>query len=323
MGSLFSGIGGLDLGLERAGVGRTIWQVEQDPFCREVLARHWPDADRSVTDVREAGAHNLAPVDVLCGGFPCQDISLAGKGAGLAGERSGLWREFARLIRVFRPLGVVVENVAALVARGLADVLADLAALGFDAEWTTLRASDVGAPHRRERLFVVAWRVPDAERDRLRLVEQRDARRVDGVRHGGQPEPFVLGAHPVADRDRGGCEGERGGRLLDGERPARRDDADRCGGAKLGDTDRTRRQGAKRKRKMPAARGAEWPPAPDDLHAWGRVPLDAQPSVCRVAHGSTAWMADRRRQLKALGNAVVPAQAEIPGRRLVEVLDAR
>jgi DNA (cytosine-5)-methyltransferase 1 len=96
-------------------------------------------------------------VDVLCGGFPCQDISLAGRGAGLAGERSGLWREFARLIGELRPRYVLVENVPALTSRGLDVVLADLAACGFDAEWDHLPASAFGAPHRRDRIWLVAY----------------------------------------------------------------------------------------------------------------------------------------------------------------------
>jgi DNA (cytosine-5)-methyltransferase 1 len=97
IGSLFAGIGGLELGLERAGFGPTRWQVESDPYARAVLARHWPEADRSVIDVRKAGAATLPPVDLLCGGFPCQDVSLAGKRKGLSGERSGLFYEFVRI----------------------------------------------------------------------------------------------------------------------------------------------------------------------------------------------------------------------------------
>jgi DNA (cytosine-5)-methyltransferase 1 len=157
IGSLFSGIGGLELGLEWAGVGRTAWQVEQDLFCQAVLAHHWPDAKR-YNDVREVGAHNLEPVDVICGGFPCQDISYAGKGAGLAGARSGLWYEFARIIGELGPQYVVVENVAALFTRGIDAVLGTLADLGFDAECSTVSAAAVGAPHRRERVFIVAYR---------------------------------------------------------------------------------------------------------------------------------------------------------------------
>ena len=113
----FSGIGGFDLGFERAGI-ETIWQVEIDEYCRKVLARHFPHAQR-FSDIRECGAHNLTPVDVLSGGFPCQDISVAGKGAGIEGERSGLWTEYARIIGELRPRYVIVENVAALLGRGI------------------------------------------------------------------------------------------------------------------------------------------------------------------------------------------------------------
>lgn len=156
IGSLFSGIGGLELGLEWAGVGHTVWQVEFDPFCRDVLAKHWPDAKR-FNDVREVGAHNLEPVDVICGGFPCQDISYAGKGAGLSGARSGLWYEFARIIGEMGPRYVVVENVRALLTRGLDQVLGTLADLGYDAEWSTISASSIGAPHKRERVILIAY----------------------------------------------------------------------------------------------------------------------------------------------------------------------
>jgi DNA (cytosine-5)-methyltransferase 1 len=153
-GSLFAGIGGFDLGFERAGL-QCRWQVEIDPFCQKVLAKHWPDVTR-YGDIRECG-DNLERVDIICGGFPCQDISLAGKGAGLAGERSGLWREMLRLIRLLRPAYVVVENVAALLGRGINTVLGDLADSGYDAEWRCIRASDVGAPHGRNRVWIVAY----------------------------------------------------------------------------------------------------------------------------------------------------------------------
>ena len=158
IGSLFSGIGGLDLGLEYAfrEAGHTTsveWQCDSDPFCLAILSRRWPNATRfpSVTSL-----HNPPPVGLLCGGFPCQDISRAGRQAGIHGERSGLWHEFLRLIVELQPRAVVIENVSALASDGLAHVLGGLASAGLDAFWFTLRASDAGAPHRRERLFIVA-----------------------------------------------------------------------------------------------------------------------------------------------------------------------
>lgn len=155
MGSLFAGIGGFDLGFERAGF-KTSWQVEIDPFCQKVLAKNFPEAER-FGDIRKCGSHNLKPVDVICGGFPCQDISNAGLRAGIEGERSGLWKEYARIICELRPKFVVVENVAALLGRGMGVVLGDLAEIGYDAEWKIISARSVGANHRRDRLWIVAY----------------------------------------------------------------------------------------------------------------------------------------------------------------------
>jgi DNA (cytosine-5)-methyltransferase 1 len=158
-GSLFSGIGGIDLGLERAGMVCR-WQVEIDDYATRVLEKHWPDVAR-FRDVRECGAHNLAAVDVIAGGFPCQDISSAGKRAGIGGERSGLWSEYARIVRELRPRYVVVENVSTLLNRGIDIVLGDLAACGYDAEWQSLPAAAFGAPHIRDRVFVLAYAKSD------------------------------------------------------------------------------------------------------------------------------------------------------------------
>lgn len=161
VGSLFSGIGGLDLGLERAG-WRVRWQCESDPYARAVLARHWPDVP-CYPDVRALG--DVEPVTLLCGGFPCQPVSVAGKRLAQADPR-WLWPAFARVIADLRPPVVLLENVPGLRSAGLRDVLADLAELGFDAEWTIARACDLGAPHIRARLFLVAT---DADRPELRL----------------------------------------------------------------------------------------------------------------------------------------------------------
>lgn len=160
VGSLFSGIGGFDLGLERAGMS-TSWFCEQDTYCQRVLNRHWPNVP-VYPDVTQLNGTEIERVDVLAGGFPCQDLSLAGKGAGITGARSGLWSEFARLISEIRPRYVIVENVPALLGRGFGTVLGNLATLGFDAEWDCIPASAVGAPHRRDRVWVVAY--PGSER---------------------------------------------------------------------------------------------------------------------------------------------------------------
>ena len=154
-GSLFAGIGGFDLGFERAGM-ECKWQVEIDDYANKVLAKHWPKV-RRWGDVRTWPQPDSEMVDVICGGFPCQDISVAGFGEGLNGKRSGLWSEYKRTISCIRPSYVVVENVSALLIRGMGTVLWDLADLGYDAEWQSLRASDFGLPHRRERVFIVAY----------------------------------------------------------------------------------------------------------------------------------------------------------------------
>lgn len=153
---LFSGIGGFSLGLERTGGFETVAFCEIDPFCRRVLAKHWPDVP-CFEDVTTLRGEDVGTVDVICGGFPCQDISEAGKREGIGGRRSGLWAEFARLIGELRPGVVFVENVAALARRGLDRVLGDLASLGYDAEWDCVGADLVGASQHRSRLWLLAY----------------------------------------------------------------------------------------------------------------------------------------------------------------------
>lgn len=156
IGSLFSGIGGLELGLEWAGLGPTIWQVEKDAKLRNCLQTHWPDAER-FEDVKEVGKHNLKPVDLICGGFPCQDISSAGKRAGLSGARSGLWFEFSRIVSELRPKWVVVENVTSGASKWVDAVREDLERVGYSSLPIPLQASDCGAWHRRARIFLIAY----------------------------------------------------------------------------------------------------------------------------------------------------------------------
>ena len=261
IGSLFSGIGGLELGLERSRLGSVSWQCEIDPFCQRVLARHWPHA-RRFEDVRTVDA--TAPsVDVICGGFPCQDVSLAGKRGGLDAPRSGLWHEFARIIGELEPKIVVIENVLGLRTSGLPRVLADLADLGFDAEWADLAASDIGAPHQRRRMFIVATH---SERVNVRLEPgwlERACRKA--------------AAEHRYDPSRGIAAIANGMRRLE---QARRIATDR---------------------------------------GWARHAGWELGDIARMDDGFPAWV-DVGRARKALGNAVVPACAEVIGRAIMEAI---
>lgn len=301
IGSLFAGVGGIELGLEWAGVGHTVWQVERDPYCQRVLKRHWPDA-QLFDDVTTAGygASHLAPVDVICGGFPCQDISNAGLRAGIDGEKSGLWRYFARIIGLVRPGFVVIENVSALVNRGLGRVLADLAGMGFDAEWHRLGASDVGAHHRRHRLFIIAWRpLAIARGGRCSSApggEVQLSRRSEAVGAGAAANPDGESGHverKLVDRQHAdgsaqanlGRDGE-GGYVADA----------------LCDADHEGEPGLRVNAEVAGMRSrpGRWLP---------------EPIVGRVADG----VPDRVDRVRALGNAVVPQCAEVIGWRLLEI----
>lgn len=156
-GSLFSGIGGFDLGFEQAEM-QCLWQVENDAKASSVLARHWPDVQR-FEDVKNVGRDNLRPVDVICGGFPCQDVSVAGNRAGLAGERSGLWFEFHRILDELRPRWVVIENVPGLLSsndgRDFATILRGLVELRYGVTWRVLDSQYFGVAQRRRRVFLV------------------------------------------------------------------------------------------------------------------------------------------------------------------------
>lgn len=280
IGSLFSGIGALELGLEWAGLGPTLWQVERDPWCRRLLAARWPDAARHsdvrrVTGLAQHGRHAVLPcVDVLVGGFPCQDVSSAGKRAGLAGARSGLWSEFARLAGELKPRWIVVENVASGAGRWVDAVVGELEQLGYDALPLPIAARDVGAPHRRGRVFVVA-RLADAGGDRRSrksprhrsqgALEQQPRRVADGRAprrgpHGGDAQPVVgRGADGTAT-------------WLDGNA-------------------------------VTATKPLRWPSRRGQRQRTWEPERTVPPSALR----------DREQRLKALGNAVVPQCAEVAG----------
>jgi DNA (cytosine-5)-methyltransferase 1 len=289
IGSLFSGIGGLELGLQMAGCGPVLWQCDADPFARAVLAQHQPGV-RIYEDVRDINAA-AQPVELVCGGFPCQPHSLAGRRKGTADAR-WLWPEFKRVIGAVRPSLVFIENVPGLRTTGLRDVLVDLSRLGFDAEWDCFSAAEVGAPHIRRRLFVLAYS------DRLALGLQHGRSR--GASGAGEAVARLDGLdRNVANPVRAGRRSEKGRSIGDG-----RGEAVRAGEALprrrgravahpdgQGELQQGRAFGAKRGRSGDDGR---------ENNPWA-----AEPDVGRVAHGVPA----RAHRLRLLGNAVVPAQA--------------
>ena len=270
-GSLFAGIGGIDLGLERAG-WECRWQVEWDAYCQRVLAKHWPDVPRygDITTVDWSGVER---VDLLAGGFPCQPVSGAGKRQAQADER-WLWPEFARAVRALRPRLVLVENVTNLLAinggSAFGEVVGDLAALGYDVQWDCVPAAAVGALHERDRVWIVAY-------------ADGDGRDVASSRQGGsEGEAFSPALAPRKHR---------------GDRPSR---ALRRAGPTLADTNGTGSQGRSVQPERPGERAA-WANglgnsdrASPDAHTAGRGPRGAtsqpgwwstEPDVRRMADG--------------------------------------
>jgi DNA (cytosine-5)-methyltransferase 1 len=286
IGSLFAGIGGFDLAARWMG-WETAWFSEIDPYASAVLAKHWPNVPNH-GDITQIDFTQVEPVDMLCGGFPCQDISNAGKRKGIEGERSGLWSEYARAIGELRPRYVVVENVAALLGRGLERVLGDLAALGYDAEWTVLSAADVGAPHLRERLWITAY--ASGEHGRARRAGRSVA--------GSEGQPVAIRALQVADAEilpeRAGLRPSRAARLGRG----RSGD----GSGAMADAER----GAREAQHADGVLGEPHRQGPPERHPDGGIPGNGQwavePNVGRVADGVPA----RVDRLRGLGNAIVP-----------------
>lgn len=307
-GSLFSGYGGLDLAVAAVFDARCAWHCELDGDASTVLAHHWPDVP-NLRDITAVDWSTVEPVDILCGGFPCQDISSAGRQAGIMeGTRSGLWYRYADAIRHLRPRVVVVENVGALVVRGLDIVLGSLAEIGFDAEWCSVRASDVGAPHRRERVFIVA-----ADSSGARLWQ-----------HAGGPPT------EEARSDGRDLAGDHGGERFD-----------RFGWPATTDTDaasssrRQSRSSRTDRRTTPdgALRRGAWGPYAAAIERWERAtrtappPTDAEgrlnPQLPEWMMGLPAgWVTDlglsRTAQLRLIGNGVCPQQAEHAIRLLLD-----
>lgn len=293
---LFSGIGGFSLGLERAGM-QTVAFCEINEFCRSVLAKHWPDVP--VHDDITTRDFVAGEADVVVGGFPCQDVSRAGKRAGLSGERSGLYRELVRALRLVRPKHAIVENVAALLADGMGTVLGDMAESGFDLEWDCVPACALGAPHERDRVWIVAhaneWVEPNGRAQRIRR------------RRTGAEESNQAGADPDATGDR--CGSRRTRRPPDSfarvRDEARRNAADPYGarlafGAGLG-RDAQQEQPTAERAIVEDGGQSIWPDEPALLGVDDGVP-------------------NRVERTKALGNSIIPKIPELIGRAILEAI---
>ncbi len=345
--SLFSGIGGLDLGLERAGM-TVVAQSEIDPYACRVLRKHWPDVPNlgDITAITEADLEPIGPIDLVCGGPPCQPVSVAGKQLGTADDR-WLWPEFDRVIGLVRPRYVLVENVPGLLGRGMDDVLGDLSARGYDATWTRLGACHVGAPHRRLRIFIVAWRAADTVRADVRDESgRRNGESGPGAPVAGHDGEAVVAADAIDPGPRrGGARRDRSAETACGDGRAVADDGTAppdCGafadanGREEGAGLEARRSAGNRRPGSGGARGTG--DAPDafgdrlqgllspgtetgaalgDRDGFWRDFPQAQPCF----RDRDARLSGRVAKLKALGNSIVPQVAEHVGRCILAALN--
>ena len=352
VGSLFSGIGGLDLGLERAGM-RVIWQSEIDPYCSKVLEKHWPEVPNH-GDIKEIKWHEIERPDVICGGYPCQPFSTAGKRRGDQDSRH-LWPWVRYSISQLRPRYAILENVRGHLSMGGVDVLGDLASIGYDAEWRVVSAASVGANHKRDRIIIVAY--PIAERLETTRPELKTSRPIRNSQDSGQ---FV------ADSDSSDSTHGRQRKAIPSENSSWGNDRARSGSdtwqVGMGSTGQSETNVADTNSEYWHGRGnndsksalGQWDGlqtsasgsslavantdtrqtswgvggvSEDSRLVFGRDNIgrgtqsyagwqwwETEPDVGRVAHG----VPDRVDRLKGLGNAVVPQVAEVIGRLVME-----
>lgn len=316
IGSLFSGIGGFELGLERAiPNSKTIWQCEQNAFAQKVLKKHWPDVP-IYDDIKEIKHGTIDIVDIICGGFPCQDISQAGKGKGIAnGARSGLWFEMLRIIDMVRPRIAIAENVTAITQkeRGMDIIISSLSQIGYDVEWIDVRASDEGAPHKRERIFFVAYPNEIYTDGKFGILEKEKQKTSKEVQHKTKHSNESWNSNPIDDgtrretsnTNRQRCnDGEHYERkhknILDKELHTKKNIKQRCRwiggiGAVCKTTSNTNMEHIKEKNNY-----------------WQRTPIESP--VCGVDDG----IPNRVDRLKSLGNAIVPQCSETIGRYIMK-----
>lgn len=322
IGSLCTGYGGLDMAVQQVFGGTTAWVSDIDPGASQILKHRYPNTPNH-GDLKTTDWAAVEPVDILTGGYPCQPFSTAGKRKGTHDERH-IWPWIADALRVLRPRHAIFENVAGHLRLGFDTVLADLARLGFDAQWCLVRASEVGAPHQRQRLFILATA---ADTPNLGHERGRDTRgRRPGPTHDSQPAAHTQRLLP---RD-------------DSELPARRnplrnrvrDDAPRCGTAPAADADSI--GGRESKHRVRAGEpDTAWGRFAPAVHRWeavlGRPAPWATDDRNRLSPAFVEWLMGlpagwvtdvpgltRAQQLKALGNGVVPQQAEAAIRLLAD-----
>ncbi len=317
VGELFAGIGGIGLGLEMTGGFEVKWQVEKDEYATRVLEKNWPDVTRWDDVCTFPPADGNWKVDMITGGFSCQDLSFSGKGAGLNGERSGLFYEIVRIASRLRPRYLLLENVSALLVRGLGEVLRALAEVGYDAEWHCIPAVSLGALHRRDRIFIIAYTEHDGCDWDGTHEHKRECKKM-----GGRQQSRRYGCNRVMADTYGkssGVEEHRGsrqGRKSTGPSQSeisRQEDGEAC--TKRATT------GSKNVADAYGERGcggdSEWKNAAYVRESPTRAESgywDVEPTVGRVADG----IPSRVDRLRGLGNAVVPQVAQFIGQQLLK-----
>ena len=302
VGSLFSGIGGLDLGLERAGMN-VIWQSEIDPYGCRVLKKHWPEVVNH-GNIKEINWGDVVRPDIICGGYPCQPFSTAGKRNGTDDPRH-LWPWVREAISELRPKYAILENVRGHVSLGLSTVLGEMASIGYDAEWQIVSAASVGAPHRRERVIIVAY--PNGGRQQECKSE---AEQTPGVSCGCKQCADAIGE--LANTDSFGCV-RRQSQVFTADRwlnalsligSCSTNVANPSQQHSNGEPDNTRN--SQRPETVSQFGNSGWSQRASN---W-----QTEPDVGRVAHG----IPSRVDRLKGLGNAVVPQVAELIGRMVID-----
>ena len=335
-GSLFAGIGGIDLGFERAGL-KCKWQVEIDDYATQVLEKNWPNVERW-GDVRTFPPDSSSKwkVDVIAGGFPCQDISNAGKGAGLDGEKSGLFYEIIRVARCVRPKAIVLENVAALLARGMGDVLGELAQIGFDAEWHCIPAAAVGAPHIRDRVFILGYANSGCGNGTQKeICAGRSITQLSGET---QSSDIVSNADGQRKLQQKRSKQKKRGRSSNRCETLADASSDRCDQDAIGVTESSSQPGlatelsqGPHSRDSSDSSGERWKGCAEEslsrqrnlqselerIRQYIGKQWSVEPNVGRVAHG----VSRRLDRIKGLGNAVVPQVAEVVAKILLTKLE--